>query len=185
MGTSSAGGGDDGLDAELRRFTDDARASASADARRREASLRRQAAEEGTMAGVLLDLAERDQLVSLVTVAGRTLRGLIRTVGVDFVGLRGPAGEGSLVPMASITAVRTEPDAGPSVGDRVVEVDSPLRGVLADLATQRPWVAVHTRAADSMSGQLSGVGRDVLSVRGENANTIYVPLTAIADIVLP
>lgn len=176
---------DDELATELQRLTDDERAATSADARRREASLRRQAAEEGTLLGVLLDLAERDQALSLVTVTGRTLRGLIRTVGADFVGLRGPAGEGALVPTTAITAVRTEPQAGPTVGDRVVEVDSPMRNVLADLAAKRPWVAVHTIAGDSMSGHLISIGRDVLSIRVENASTGYVPLTAVADIVLP
>ena len=185
MTSSEADGGAADLDARLRAFTDEARAAAGADARRREASLRHQASEEGTVAGVLLDLAERDQLLSVTTAGGRTLRGVIRTIGADFVGLRAPGGEGAMVPTASITAIRTEPQAAPTVGDRAVHIGSSLRVVLSDLATERPWVSVHTVTDEGVAGTLWSVGQDVLAVRAAAATTTYVPMAMVGDVVLP
>lgn len=185
MPLPGADGDADPLDAPLRDLTDRQRADDAAEARRRGRWLRRQAEEEGSLAGVLLDLGERDQAIALSTVTGRTLRGVIRTIGADFVGLRGPGGEGSLVPLLALTAIRTEPGATGTVGDRVVAVDTSLGAVLADLAADRPWVALHTVAGEGVAGELLSAGTDVLRVRSPAGATTYVPLATLADVVLP
>ena len=60
MTPSPADWGSDRFDSDLRALTDLQRANDAADQRRREHWLRQQSAEEGTFAGVLLDLGERD-----------------------------------------------------------------------------------------------------------------------------
>ena len=59
------------------RVVGDAMADEAADARAREAFLRRSAAEEGSFAGVLLDLAERGVPVLVAGAGGRRQRGVL------------------------------------------------------------------------------------------------------------
>lgn len=185
MTPSPADWGSDRFDSDLRALTDLQRANDAADQRRREHWLRQQSAEEGTFAGVLLDLGEREQLLALSTATGRTLRGVIRTIGTDFVGLRSPTGEGALVPLRTITAIRPEPGSGPTVGDRVVQVDASLSNVLSNLATERPWVSVHTLCGTGLAGELRAVGQDLLVLRSGAEGTTYVPIGTVSDVALP
>ncbi|CAN5228477.1 hypothetical protein BH20ACT3_BH20ACT3_03650 [soil metagenome] len=175
----------DGVDREIRDLTDQQRAADAAEARRREHWLRLQASEEGTFDGVLLDLGEREQLLAVSTVTGRVLRGVVRTIGVDFVGLRAPSGEGALVPLRSLTTVRPEPGSRPTVGDRLVQMDASLASVLSNLAPERPWMSVHTLGGDGFAGALQGVGQDLLVLKGPSGDETYVPLYAIGDVMLP
>ncbi|HEX2578155.1 MAG TPA: hypothetical protein VHK88_17535 [Aquihabitans sp.] len=185
MDPTEADGGSAAFDAALRALTDDERAGAAAAERRREHSLRRQAAESGAFAGVLLDLAERRQRLVIVTVGGRSVRGTIRTLGTDFVGLRSPGAETALVATRAVTSVRTEPGTAPTAGDRVVHLDASLAAVLADLAAERPWCSVHTTAGEAVGGELRGAGVDVIAVRAATGDTTYVPLHAVVDVVVP
>jgi len=185
MTPADADGGSDRFAADLRALTDQQRADQAAGARRRAQSLRTQSAEAGSFAGVLVDLGEREQSLAISTLSGRTLRGVIRTIGADFVGLRGPSGEGCLVALAAIAVARAEPGAAPSLGDRVVEVDTGLAGVLAGLAPERPWLSVHTASGEALTGSLLRVGLDVLAVRSDAGATAYVPLRNLSDVVLP
>lgn len=167
------------LETELRELTDRQRVSDAAESRRREAFLRRQAAESGTFAGVLRDLGERQALVVVSTADRRQLRGLIRTIGTDFVSLRTPGVGAYLVMLGAITAVRAEPDATASIGDRVVQVGASLGAVLAELVADHPAITVHTLAGDHVEGELRSGGLDVVSLRTGDATT-YVPLEAIS-----
>lgn len=179
---------DDGpatFDADLRNLTDDERAAAAAGARRRQHWLHQQATDEGSLGGVLLDLGERKQLVALSTTGGRTLRGVVATMGTDFVGVRSPGGESVLVPFAAITAIRPEPGTTPTVGDRLVRVDASLATVLHGLAAQRPWVSLHAGSEDGAAGELRSVGRDVLVLRSLAGESTYVPLASVSDVMVP
>lgn len=182
---TEADGGATSFDAELRNLTDEQRSTAAAAARRREHWLRQQATEEGSFGGVLLDLGERELLLALSTRSGRTLRGVIWTIGTDFVGLRAPGGEGALVPLGAITAIRPEPGSTPTVGDRLVQVDASLSAVLRNLAAERPWVALHTVTGAGLAGELRSVGQDLLVLRSEAGEITYVPLATVSDVVLP
>lgn len=185
MTPSTADGGSDRFDTDLRALLDLQRATDAAAQRRREHWLRQQSAEEGTFAGVLLDLGEREQLLALTTVTGRVLRGVIRTIGGDFVGLRSPAGEGALVPLKAIASISPEPGSGPTVGDRVVQVDASLSTVLGNLAAERPWVSLHTLAGMALAGELRAVGQDLLVLRCGADGTTYVPMSTVGDVMLP
>lgn len=185
MPPTEADGGPDPLDAHLRDLTDHQRAVDAAAARRREHWLRQQATEEGHLAGVLLDLGERDRPVAVATVGGRTLRGVIATVGADFVGLRGPGGEATLIPLPAIAGVRAEPRARSTVGDRPVVVRRTLGTTLDDLAADRVQVLLHTAGGGGVAGELQRAGTDLLRVRTSAGDTTYVPLAAITDVVLP
>lgn len=167
------------LESEFRQLTDRQRATDAADSRRREASLRRQAAESGTFAGVLRDLGERQALVVVSTVDRHQLRGIIRTIGTDFVSLRTPAVGAYLVMLAAVTSVRAEPDSSPSIGDRAVQVGATLGAVLAELVVDHPTVTVHTLAGDHVEGELRGCSLDVVSLRTGSATT-YVPLEGVS-----
>ncbi len=180
-------GGSDHLDADLRELTDHQRAASAVEARRREHWLRRQATDEGSFGGVLVDLAEHDRLLAVSTVTGRTLRGVIRTIGADFVGLRSSAGESTLVPHRAVTAIRAEPSSAATVGDtseRAERVEASLAAVLQDLAGERPWVSAHTVDGDGVAGELRGVGQDLLLLRSPVGDITYVPLVAVTDVVL-
>ncbi|MCU1497495.1 MAG: hypothetical protein JWM47_1448 [Acidimicrobiales bacterium] len=185
MTPAGVDGGSDRFDADLRAITDQQRALDAAQARRREHNLRAQAGEAGNFVGVLADLGEGEQPVAMSTGTGRVLRGVIRTLGSDFVGLRGPGGDGTLVSMAAICAVRSEPGRAPTMGDRMVQLTSTLGGVLGDLASERPWLTLHTTSGDALVGRLVRVGLDVVVLRTQSDGSGYVPLAKINDVVLP
>ena len=186
MSRREADGGSDAFDHHLRDLFDDEQRADAVRNRRREHGLRRQAEEAGQLAGVLLDLGEREQLVVVATSAGRNLRGVVRTVGGDFIGLRSPAGDGALVPLSAIAAVRTEPGAERTVGDRVVRMDGSLVAVLTDLAAGRPFVAIHTADGRRIAGELRSTGHDVLTLElPDGGGSIYVAISAICDLALP
>ena len=184
MTPTEADGGSSPTDTDLQRFTDEQRRADAADARRREHWLRHQAGEEGTFAGVLVDLAERNRLLAVQTRAGRTLRGAVRTLGTDFVGLSGVAGDSTLIPLTAVTSVRPEPDSIESLGDRTVTVAASFDLTIAELAADRRRVSVHTTGGDHHAGLLWGVGRDLLVLRTDDAGSVYLRLAALNDVVM-
>lgn len=172
------------LETELRQLTDNQRVSDAAESRRREVWLRRQAAESGTFSGVLRDLGERRALVVVSIGQRHQVRGVIRTIGTDFVSLRTPGVGAYLVMLGAITSVRAEPDTTASIGDRVVQVGATLGAVLAELAAEHPTITVHTSGGDRVEGELRASGLDVVSLRTGGATT-YVPLEAVSHCSLP
>lgn len=170
------------VDRALQDLTDDTRALDAAADRRRQQSLRRQAAASGTWRGTLVDLAERGVLVACSTGPGRSLRGRIGTIGLDFVGLTAPNGQRVLVALAAVGSVRPEPGTGTTIGDRRVTQDRTLAAALADLADEDRAVIVHTIAGDAVSGTLRTVGVDVVSVRPAGAAEVYVALATVTDV---
>lgn len=171
-------------DRDLQELTDRARAEGAAAARRRERSLVAQAAEEGTLVGVLVDLAERGASVALHTQAGRLLRGTVRALGADYVGLIGPGGDPTYVATAAVTGIRPEPGTRTTVGDRQERWGATLHAVLVDLATVRPTVSLYTVGGDRVPGRLLTAGRDLVAVRSGAGTESYVPLGAINDVAL-
>jgi hypothetical protein len=102
-------GGRTRLDAALGRLTDETRGDEAARARSREHWLRRQADEEASLGGVLVDLAERGDRVVLSTVTGRRHRGWLVAVGDDFCVVRAESGAEVLVSHRGLATVRAEP----------------------------------------------------------------------------
>ena len=176
---------------DLERWAADARAREAADARVRERWLQAQAVEGASMAGVLLDLAERRETVVVATVAGRRHRGAVTGVGEDFVAIQAPSGTVTLVALSGLADVRVAERATRSsyrvaanTGDRPGRgsLGARLADVLAQAAAGRPRILVQTAAA-SVVGDLRAVGLDVLTVQTDgDAGPVYVSLPSLSEI---
>ena len=162
-------------------------ADEAARARARVYWMQRQAAEEGSFAGVLTDLAERGRSVSVHLRNGRQHHGRAMVIGADFVALRTDRDRDVLVATAAVTSVRTRAGDEPTLGDRPVVGDIRLVEALAALAEDRARVVMtgdHT--GDAVRGELRGVGRDVATVRLDGAGgSAYVALASVVEVSLP
>jgi hypothetical protein len=176
----------DGLAARIDRWAADARVDEAARLRARERWLRHQAEEEGSLAGVLADVAERGRLVALHVRGGRRHRGEIAALGSDFVALRS-AGADVIVTLPAVTSVRTLPGEAPTIGDRSIGTSHRLVDVLAGLAAERAAVLLVLADGDeAVGGVVLWVGQDVVGVRvaGGAAVTAYVPVGAIVEVLV-
>jgi hypothetical protein len=176
----------EGLDARIDKWAADARVDEAARRRARERWLRHQAEEEGSLAGVLADVAERGVPVAMLVRGGRQHRGEVRVVGTDFVALRSGATD-VIIAIAAVTSVRTRQGEASTLGDRSITSSLRLVDVLAGLAAERAAVLlVMAGGDDAVAGVLGSVGRDVVGVRLADgpAVTAYVPIGAIVEVVL-
>jgi hypothetical protein len=182
------GPADGGWVARLERWAAEARVDAAAEARVREHWLRRQAEEEGELAGVLADLADSRVPVRLHFRGGGPFAGTIRTVGADLVAVAtdGSRGSVAVVALAAVCSVRTGPGARAVTGDRAVASSLCLAEVLVGLAAEREPVRVVTADGETLAGMARSVGQDVLTLRTGSgaAGTVYVPLAAVAAVVV-
>jgi hypothetical protein len=165
--------------------------------RSRAAWLRREAEEEGTLAGVLTDLCERRASVAVVRRDGRTRHGRLVLVAADFVVVAvgssrrsGGAAPEVLVARAAIAAVRTVPGEASTAGDRadarIGRSDVRLSEVVASLAAERARVRVESEgAASAVAGELRACGQDVATVRLDgDGGTAYVALDSLCELSL-
>jgi hypothetical protein len=176
----------DGLAARIDRWAADARVDEAARLRARERWLRHQAEEEGSLAGVLADVAERGASVALHVRGGRRHRGEVAALGSDFVALRS-AGTDVIVALAAVTSMRTLPGEASTIGDRSVATSHRLVDVLAGLAAERAAVLLVLADGDeAVAGALRSVGQDVVGMRvaGGAAVTAYVPVGAIVEVIV-
>jgi hypothetical protein len=180
------GGRDPGGDAGLAGWVAELATDEAARSRTRAHWLGRQAAEEGTFAGVLEDLAERCRPVVVHLHNGRLHRGAAVVVGADFVVLRVTAGRDVAIALSAVASVRTLPGEEASTGDRFVPAAATLAEMLSALVDERVRVMViGLDARQAVSGELRAVGRDVLTVRlGGEGGTAYVALGSVAEISL-
>lgn len=192
--------GVDRLLGDLGRWAGDARASDAANARSRERWLRRQAAEEATLPGLALDLAERGDAVVLKTTAGRAHRGRLVAVARDVWVLRsdftdgdgGPDGMAgaTFVATDAIASLRAQPGvsgkpAPEAAGARRVPLAASMADLLTELAVEHPDVRVVVLGEpEAMVGQLRSVGVDVATLRvaGEPPTTVYVRLGSVSEL---
>lgn len=169
---------------EFARWAADERTAAAAADRARERSLREQAGASGTWVGLLVDLAERAEVIEL-TVAGGRRSGQIVGVGADFCVVEQRGGRPALVATTSMTsvavaaahAVRSE--VVPA-GDRPPQLSLSLAGALSALADQRAPVALTTDDGDTFDGEVVSVGQDVVALRLAGARLRHVALAAVA-----
>jgi hypothetical protein len=176
----------EGLAARIDRWAADARVDEAARRRTRERWLRQQAEEEGSLVGVLADVAERGAPASVHVRSGRQHRGEVWALGRDFVAVRSAAAD-VIIALTALTSVRTRPGEAPTVGDRRIATSLRLGDVLAELAAERATaLLVVGDGHDAVAGTLRSVGHDVVVVRlaGDPAGTAYVPLDAVAEVVL-
>lgn len=174
-----------GFASRLDRWVADARVDLAAAQRTRERWLQEVAAQEATLVGILVDLAERRSVVALSTTGGRRHRGVIGSVGADFIAVRAAAGPDVLIALAAVAMVRTLPDEGPVAGDRVVVVQLTLAEVLRELAADRERVAV-LAGTEVVAGELRSVGVDLVVLRtdGTPPAGAYLPLGTVSEVTL-
>ncbi len=158
------------LAAEFARWAAQDRASAAAESRQRSRWLGQQASETATMAGILLDLAERTNAVVLCA-GGQTFRGALVGVGKDFCAVD-EAERSVVVRLGAVTTVRAHDDEGsaptdgPTAGDRVPPLAMGFVDTLTALASERNHVGMVLADGRRLSGDLVAVGTDVVSLRG-------------------
>lgn len=178
-------GGVDALDRAIERWVADAAVDEAARGRARARWLQIQAEEEASLAGTLVDVAERQRPVTLA-VGAHHVRGVIAGVGGDFVAMRTDRGQHVLVVTGAIDIVRAEPGGTAVRGDRLVTLEVTLGAVLGPVAADRPDVLVRTDGGDALRGELRSAGTDVVQLRieGDPPTPAWVPLDAVALIVL-
>lgn len=185
---------------DLALWAADTRAADAADARSRERWLRRQAAEEATLSGVGLDLAEQDTAVVVRSTSGRAHHGRLVAVARDFwllVPHATSAAIGStrltgatLVATEAIASLRAQPAetaecVREASGARPVPLAVAMAEVLADLATERPLVRAVVRGEpEAIVGELCSVGVDIVTMRvaGVAPITVYVRLGSVTEL---
>ena len=105
-------------------------------------------------------------------------------MGLDFAILQAAAGASTLLVLAAVADVRVVEgrSKGPTTGDGAgQDLGVRLADVLAQAAGQRPRVAVQAGAA-SVVGDLRAVGRDVLTLRTDARELVYVGLASVSEI---
>jgi len=162
---------------------DDGRAREASAARSRERWLRAAAAEDATLAGTLLDLAEAGTEVTVTTETGRSHRGRVALVGDDVVVLRPASGPVVVLALAAVAALR--PAERRSGGGRVVPNGPNLLDVLASL-TIGEAVLLTTRGGGTVRGLVDAIGADVVHVRGddETERSCYVSARSICEVLV-
>jgi hypothetical protein len=179
---------DGGLEGRLERWAAEARTDHSARRRMRERWLQQQAEEEGHLAGVLVDLGERAVPTSVHTLSGRVHHGRVRAVGRDFLAITGGPSGDVFVALDAVASVRSRPGSPATIGDRTVSTRLVLAEVLARLAAERERALLVTGGnVSAIAGTLLAVGYDIVILRLDGADhpgTAYVPLAAIAEVIL-
>ncbi len=159
------------------------RADHAARERARASSLQRQAAEEATVAAVLVDLAERGEPVSLHLRSGRTVQGAILWVGDDGVVVHTAAHRLTLVATAALTVVSAAGRSGaPTPRRRPAGADR--HALLAGIAGDGVRVQVPVGPGGTTVGELEHVGADVLAVRRDDRSLAHLPLLALDEVTL-
>lgn len=150
----------------LVELLDEGRAGERTASRSRERSLRRAAAEGATLAGLLVDLAERGSTVVIHTDAGRRHQGVLSAVGGDYCVVRSDRGSDVHVRLEAIATVRPHQGERHCVpaGDRTSVVDLLLIEVLGRVVDERPRVVLVTRGGEQVAGELRSAGADVVTL---------------------
>jgi len=161
----------DGLLEELRRWAADEGAARVARSRSRARWLRQQAAESATLAGVLLDLAERRAVVT-VEASSRLHTGRLVAVSTGLCILEeidDADHQLALIALPAITMLVPRVEAN---GDRVPELQLDIAGALAGLAGDRPTICLELTSGKRVTGVLEAVGVDIVTLRVDHTGAV-------------
>jgi hypothetical protein len=177
--------GEPGID----HWADQLRSDAAAQLRRREHWLRRQAAEDASVAGVLVDHAEHGSTLAITTRSGNRHVGRVRGAGSELVTLE-LTGARVVIELDAIDTIRALPGsdhrAPTPVGHRSRADDTSMAEVLALAGDGRTDVTLVTRSGECVAGELVAVGRDLAMVRPpEDGPLVYVPVASVSEALLP
>lgn len=172
---------------ELDGWSDELRFDANTQARRREHWLKRQASEDATLAGALLDYSERKSLLSIETLTGSEYVGVLQGAGSSLVAMQTNAHQVfiNLNSIFSVNLLRDRHTHAIPVGHRMSLIHTVLADVLRQASADRPEVVVRSWAGNSIEGTLRAVGRDVVELRRDTGSSSYVPLPSISEVLLP
>jgi hypothetical protein len=167
---------------------DEGRAGEGVAARIQERSLRRAAEEGATLAGLLIDLAERGSMAAVHTESGARHHGTVVAVGADYCVVRTEAGAEPHLRLDAIGSVRPHPSVrqGSPDGDRRPVVDLLLVEVLGRAVEERPRVVLRLRGGERVVGVLRSTGADMVTLvlDGEHGQTCCVRAAAIAEVLI-
>lgn len=172
----------------LLSLVDEERTEAIHRQREREHRLKQQAQEQASLLGTLLDLAEQQETVSIRTESGNTHCGIIQTIGRDFIAMTMRGDVNVYCTLSAIATVRPQTNAlhGPAYGDREPSLDLLFIEFLATAAEGHPWVTITSTGREQVSGRLSAVGVDVVTIQleGDRPSVCYVSSAAVAEAIL-
>lgn len=175
-------------DADLAALLDQERGLSAARARGAQRWLRQQGMEEARLSGVALSAAEQHDSVTIRTTSGRAHTGVVTVVGADFLALHSSGGVLVYLAMRAVALLQSDRAlaALPAGDGRSAPVTTTLQNALADLAGERPEVAVVSEGnPQPVPGQLLAVGLDVLSLAVAGQRTIaYVSMASLTELSL-
>lgn len=187
------GGAQDAADggATVEEFAASLRSDHAGSQRRRESWLRRQAADDATVAAALMSLAERGATVAVTTRTGNRHVGRLSGAGSDLVLLDGHGGRVAIT-VESIDSFQAHADdrATPRrfepIGHRRGADATTLLEFLALVVADRPDVTIVTRSGTRHSGELVAAGVDVVMVRPADGGALtYAPAASLSEVLLP
>jgi hypothetical protein len=152
--------------------------------RARQRWLEQQAAEAATLTGTLLDLAEGEAPVTVLSTQ-RRFSGRLVGVGSDLCVLEAPA-RVTVIALRQVIAVRPHPSpATPrpptASGDRAAHLTMTFRSALAAMAMDLSPVRLALIGTETLTGELTGAGDDVITLRlpGIPPRPAYLPIAAV------
>lgn len=173
-------------DPDVDTWVSSLRSDQAADERSRRWWLTRQAREQGSLAGVIADLADRGVAVAVQLRTGHSHHGEISMVGSDFCALHTTMGNDVLIAHDAIASLRGMPGIDAVFGDCDPEAMEPMSAALSRLAETSERVRINLGDPDRVvTGSLISVGVDVATVKSDGGDPIYVALASIAEVSLP
>ena len=151
--------------------------------RARQRWLEQQAAEAATLTGTLLDMAEGEAPVTVLS-PQRRFSGRLVGVGADLCVLEASA-RVTVIALRQVIAVRPHPGATPrprtASGDRAVHLTMTFRNALAAMAMDVSPVRIALAGTETLTGELTGAGDDVITLRlaGVPPRPAYLPIAAV------
>jgi hypothetical protein len=140
------------------------------------------AAEGATLAGVLLDLAERGGPVSVGIAGGGLVRAEVAGVGADVVVLDRGSGALVLVPLRAVASVRTFEGSLPA-GARPAPDGPHLVDLLARSGERQERVVLRLVDGTAVAGVVEAAGEDVVRIGAEDPSlgSTYVSVASIGE----
>ena len=171
--------------AALTRWVAEGSADQAARSRARQRWLERQAEEEATLIGSIIDLAERGRAITITTTTGDRHTGTVVAVGSDFAIVRKPRFGDIVIRHDAIALLRPFPGDNTPTGDRPLDINLALADALVELSAERPRVQIAT-GGEELIGELRSAGYNVLALRLETPrrDTVHVAIDVIDHLVI-
>lgn len=171
--------------AALTRWVAEGSSDQAARSRARQHWLERQAEEEATLIGSIIDLAERGRAITITTTAGGRHTGVVVAVGSDFAIVREPRFGDTVIRHDAIAFLRPFPGDNTPTGDRHLDINLALADALVELSAERPRVQIAT-GGEELTGELRSAGYNVMALRLDNPRreTVHIAIDVIDHLII-